>query len=219
MRFVRTAIIATVASAAIAGAALAAGDDAKMMLVALPDGSVQHIRYQGDIAPQLIVLPTAQPVNLFDVAFGPGSPFAEMERISAAMDAHAAAMLRRAAAMQADVASPDREGLGIIMTNAQGEPVGAMRYSYVSTVTTADGCTQTISYSSDGATTRQPKVIKTSSGSCGTAAAPRPAIGPAAPQAKPAAPVKIMPTAKPAPKVTPVSAPRPLPEFTPSPTI
>ena len=43
MRFIRAVIIAGVASAILAGAALAAGDDSKMMLVALPDGSVLHL--------------------------------------------------------------------------------------------------------------------------------------------------------------------------------
>lgn len=219
MRFVQTAIIATVASAAIAGAALAAGGDTNMMLVALPDGSVQHIRYEGAIAPQVVLLPAAPPVSLFDAAFGPASPFAEMDRISALMDAQAAAMMRQAAALQSQSAIPDRAGRGVIMTNAQGEPVGVMRYNYVSSTTTADGCTRTISYSSDGTAARQPKVIKTSSGSCDAEAAPTPAIARGAAQARPVTPVRSTSPAKPTPKVTPVSAPKPLPEFTPSPTI
>lgn len=207
MRLVRTTFIAATA-AALAGAALAAKDDSKLMLVALPDGSVQQIRYQGDVAPQVILVREAAPVSLLEAAFGPASPFAEMERISAAMNARADAMMRQAAAMQA----PAPTGKGVVMTDAQGQPIGVMRYSYVSSTTSVDGCTRTISYSSDGATADQPKVINTSSGNCATAG-PSPAIAPAT-AAKPS---PVNPTrATPAPRITPVSAPKPQPEFTPS---
>lgn len=219
MRFVRTAIIAGVASAALAGAALAAHEKSRMMLVALPDGSVEHIRYTGDVAPQVVLVPTAAPADMFEVAFGPDSPFAEMDRMAAAMEAHAQAMMRQAATMQAQMpaanASPDRRG--IIMTNAQGQPVGVMHYSYVSSTTDANGCTQTIQYSSEGANANQPKVIRTSTGDCGAEAAPSPAIAPAdARAAHPVTPTAAKPAAKPGPRITPVSAPKPVEIFTPS---
>jgi len=202
MPMLRTALIAGAASALLAGAALAAHDESRTMLVALPDGSVQHIQYRGDVAPRLVILPAAQSVGLLDAAFGPGSPFAEMERISAAMEAHAQAMMRQVAAMQAQMSAAD--GRGILMTNAAGRPVGVMHYSYVSSTTTADGCTQTVQYSSDGSSS-QPKLIRTSAGSCGTAKA-APAV----------TPTSAAPAAKPAPKITPASAPKPLAQFTPS---
>jgi hypothetical protein len=205
MRLVRTAIIAGVASAALAGAAVAAHDDTKILLVALPDGSVQHIRYEGDVAPSVVLLPGPAPASLFDAAFGAGSPFAEMERISAMMEAQSQAMMRQAAA-QAN-ARP-HGGPGIVMTNAQGQPVGMMHYSFTSSSTSADGCTQTVSYSSDGApTTGQPRVIRTSSGNCSEAGSV---------PADPVTPTKIAPAAKPAPKITPVSLPAELKVFTPS---
>lgn len=202
MRFVRTAIIATAATAALAGAAIAARDDSKMMLVALPDGSVEHIRYEGDVAPQVMFVRDPAPDPIFVAASGPGSAFAEMERISAAMEAHAQAMMRQVAAMQAQMSAAD--GRGILMTNAAGRPVGVMHYSYVSSTTTADGCTQTVQYSSDGSSS-QPKLIRTSAGPCGTAKA-APAV----------TPTSAAPAAKPAPKITPASAPKPLAQFTPS---
>jgi len=90
MRFVRTAVIAGVASAAIAGAALAAHDRSQMMLIALPDGSVEHVRYEGATPPQLVLIRDTAP-DPFGAAFDPSSAFAEMQRISAAMEAHAAA--------------------------------------------------------------------------------------------------------------------------------
>lgn len=202
MRFVRTAIIAAAASAALAGAAIAARNDSKMMLVALPDGSVEHVRYEGDFAPEVIFVRDPAPAQMFAAAFGPDSPFADMERISAAMEAHVQAVMRQAAAVQAQM--PAADGKGIVMINAAGQPVGTMHYSYVSSTTTADGCTQTVQYSSDGSI-NQPKLIRTSTGSCGTAKA-APAI----------TPTSAAPTPKPARKITPVSAPKPLATFTPS---
>lgn len=220
MRFVKTAIIAGVASAAIAGAAFAAHDKSRMMLVALPDGSVEHIRYSGDVAPQIVVLPAAAPAPpaLFDAAFDPDSAFAEMDRMTAAMEAHAQAMMRQAAMMQAQM--PAGDGKGIVMTNAQGQPVGVMHYSFVSSSTDANGCTQTIRYSSDGSdgatSADQPRVIRTSAGNCSAEAAPAPAIAPA--DARPAHPLiqTATPAPKPQPKVIRTSAPRPEEIFTPS---
>lgn len=219
MRLVRTAIIAGVASAALAGAALAAHENSKMMLVALPDGSVEHIRYQGDVAPQVVLVPAAAPapVDMIDAAFGPDSAFAEMDRMAAAMEAHAQAMMRQAAMMQAQMPAAANQGQGIVMTNAQGQPVGVMHYSFVSSSTDANGCTQTVRYSSDGATAaNQPKVIRTSTGSCGTEAAPSPAIAPATRAPHPVTPTAAPPAAKPQPRITPVSAPKPEQVFTPS---
>lgn len=217
MRIVRTAIIAGVAAAALAGAAFAAHDEGKTMLVALPDGSVQHIRYESAPAPRVILVPVRAPATLYEAAFGAGSPFAEMERISAAMDAQAAAMMRQAAMLQAQ--APAANGEAITLTNAAGQPVGTMHYSYVSSTTNADGCTRTVRISSTGSE-QQPRVIRTSVGDCSAAqTAPSPAIAPGNPAARAVTPVKAAPAAKPAPKVTPVSAPKPLPEFTPSFTI
>lgn len=217
MRIVRTAIIAGVAAAALAGTALAADEEGKTMLVALPDGTVQHIRYEGDAAPRVLLVPARTPATMFEAAFGPMSPFAEMERISAAIDAQAAAMMRQAAMTQAQL--PAADGKGITLTNSAGQPVGVMHYSYVSSTTSADGCTHTVRISSDGAD-QQPRMIRTSAGDCSAAqAAPAPAIAPARSGNRTVTPVKATPAAKPAPKVTPVSAQKPLPEFTPSFTI
>jgi hypothetical protein len=205
MRFVKTAVIAGIASVALAGAAFAAHEKSKMMLVALPDGSVEHIRYTGDVAPRVVVVPAAAaPADMFDAAFGPDSAFADMDRMAAAMEAHAQAMMRQAAMMQAQMPAAN-QGQGVVMTNAQGQPVGVMHYSYVSSSTDANGCTQTVQYSSDGANApngaNQPKVIRTSAGSCG---APD-TVG----KASPVTPTAAEPAAKPEPKITPVSEPKP----------
>jgi len=207
MRFVRTAIVAAAASAALAGAAFAARERSDIMLVALPDGTVHHVEYREQAPPRLLLVPISAPPDLFEAAFGPGSPFAEMERLSALMAAQSQAMLRDATALQGAV--PAGTGKGIVMTDARGEPVGVMHYSFISSSTSADGCTRTIRYSSDGGDATQanpPQVIRTSSGSCG-----------AAPQAAPITPTRSAPTAlRREPTITPVSVPAPLARFTPS---
>ena len=205
MRIVRSAIIAGIASAALAGAAFAGNDKSNMMLVALPDGSVEHIRYEGDVAPRVVLVPTPTAASFFEAAFGSSSPFAEME-------AQAAAMMRQAATIQAW--GPASNGDGVVLTNGAGQPVGVMQYSYVSSTTSADGCTRTVRISSS-ASTPQPNVIRTSAGNC-SAARPSPAIVPASRPSRPVTSVTSAPTTRPAPKITPVSAPKPLPEFTPS---
>lgn len=209
MRFVRTAIMAGIASTALAGAAFAAGREARMMLVAYPDGTVEHVPVE---QVRMVAIPAA-PAHLFEAAFGPDSAFAEMDRIAAAMEARTTAMMRQAAAIQAS--GGNEGGNGIVMTNAQGQPVGVMHYSFVSTSTDAGGCTRTISYSSDGARAAdQPRVIRTSAGNCD--AQPAPAIAPAARAPAKVTPTSTRPAAKPAPKILPVSAPKPEEIFTPS---
>ena len=211
MHFFRTAVIAGIAAAALAGAALAARDDNKMMLIAHPDGTVEHIPVS---EVQLVAVPAA-PADFFTTAFGPDSAIAEMDRMAAAMEAQAAAMMRDAAMTQSGSQSPG--GQGMVMTNAQGQPVGVMQYSFVSSSTDANGCTQTISYSSDGAAgADQPKVIRTSAGACSAQAAPAPAIAPATRAPHPATQTVVMPTARPAPMIVPVGAPNPHAAFTPT---
>jgi len=199
MRIVRTALIAGAATLALAGAAFAARDDGKLMLVALPDGTVEHIRYQDDVARRILLVEDDAPAAMLETALAPLSIFAEMQRVSAAMDARAEAMMRQASALQAQAASPGAPGQGITLTNAAGEPVGVMHYSYVSSTTGSDGCTRTVSYSSDAGAGQQPRMIQTSSGTCG--AAPARPVAPTAVSA-PAA----RPSATSSAKITPVRA-------------
>lgn len=208
MRFFRTAIIAGVASATLAGAALAGPDDGKWMLIALPDGSVQHIRFTGDATPSVLFAPARESISLHDIAFRPDRTFADIARLSAAMAAQADAMMRQAATMHTPM--PAHSGDGVIIADAQGRPVGTMQYSYMSSTTDARGCTRTVQYSSDGITTGNPRVIRTSSAECHA--------NQLAPQAKPVTPTAASPARKPAPKIIPVSTIKPQHIFTPSPT-
>src|SRR5215472_7555412 len=102
MRNVRTAILAGAAAIAVAGlsgVAMARDLNTHVMTVEVPGGGVAEIRYSGDVPPQVVLSPA--PVGLGSLApfgsfFGPASPFAELERISAAMDREAASLMRRA---------------------------------------------------------------------------------------------------------------------------
>ena len=102
MRNVRTAILAgatATAVAGLAGVAMARDLNTHVMTVEVPGGGVAEIRYSGDVPPQVVLSPA--PVGLGSLApfgsfFGPASPFAELERISAAMDREAASLMRRA---------------------------------------------------------------------------------------------------------------------------
>src|SRR6478735_12258519 len=69
-------LIGAAGVAALAGAAFAADRNAHLLKVVLPDGSVEQIHYIGDVAPQVVVVPTRQtgmPVAFVD-------PFAAMDR-------------------------------------------------------------------------------------------------------------------------------------------
>ncbi len=184
------------------------------MTVELPDGSIQQIRYVGDTPPQIrfvaqpvAAAPIAEPTDIFEAAFGPNSAFAEMERVSAAMQAQSAAMMQRAMAQ-----APAASGKGVTLTNAAGQPIGVMHYSYVSSSTDANGCTQTVSYNSDDQAPNgqpaQPKLTRIAYDGCGVAARAgvTPTVAPA-------------PATNPAPVVTPTSAPKPVPKAVPTTTI
>lgn len=168
--------------AALAGAtAVVAAERAHVMTVLLPDGSVAHVRYTGDVAPRIVVQPVGALMSRFDAAFGGDSPFAAMERISAAMDAQAAAMMRQASALAAQPGSSAR------MTALGDAPAGA-DYSYVSS-TTVNGktCTTSVESVSDGAG-KAPRMLRRVSGDCATAMQRPTGPAPAAPAA-PKAPV------------------------------
>jgi hypothetical protein len=176
------ALLGGVAAIACVTAA-AAAEKQHVMTVRLPDGSVEHVRYTGDTPPRILV---AAPAAESD-------PFADMERISAMMDAQADAMMAHASEMQR-----------VAMTQAAGAPAGqGGSYSYVST-TTVDGKTCTVSMQSQpGKAGAQPQMIRNVSGDGCSAVqrqtGPQPVAQPARPT-PPAAPHTVsMPVAPKAP--------------------
>jgi hypothetical protein len=168
MRFARTTILAGGAALLLAGTAAAAAEKLHTMNVALPDGSVAQIHYSGDVAPQVSV----QPVDAVPVAYV--DPFAEFEQLAAYMEAQQQAMMQQVAAMQQAAAQGGTAAL----------PAG-VHYTYVSSTMDANGCTQTVQYSSDGSGA-QPQVTRTSAGACDKAVSDAPvtasAVKPAEPQ-------------------------------------
>jgi len=158
MRQFRMAVLAGAATLLVTGAAWAASSPTHEMKLSLPDGSVAHIRYEGDVAPVVEVAPATDPVALrdpFDL-FGP-SPFAAFDQISALIDRQAAAMMQQAMTAGTD-------GAPVVTTGAA--PAGTVHYSFVSTSSSNGSCTQSVEWRSDGSGA-EPKMIRTSSGDCG----------------------------------------------------
>jgi hypothetical protein len=175
MRLTRTTLLAGGAALLVAGTTAAAADQLHKMQVALPDGGTVHVEYAGEVAPRVTVEPVAQrPAR---VAY---DPFAELDRIAFEMRARQQAMMRQMAAMQQAAADGRTAAPGQVAFTGD-LPAGA-HVSYFSSTTDANGCTQTVQYSSDGSGA-EPTVTRASAGSCDSAAAsdaaPTPAAAPA----------------------------------------
>lgn len=189
MRKLHAALLAAGAAALVAGTAYAAGK-INTMNIALPDGSVAQISYEGNVAPKVAIVP---------VEAAPGDPFAELERMSAMMRARHEGMMRQVAEMQRhaqqqQILAAQQRGNGgqpgqiVMSTNA---PAGSYRFTSVTT-TSAGGCTETVEYHSDGSGA-EPKVTRASSGDCRAVkrnAPPVPASAPAQ-KAAPSVPAAV----------------------------
>jgi hypothetical protein len=175
MRFTRTTILAGAAVLLAAGTAAAAAETLHTMNVALPDGSVAQIEYTGDVAPTVSVAPAAAvpiaPLSIAPLPIAFVDPFAQLDRMAAYMEARHQAMMQQVAAMEqtATRAAPGAPGQVTVV----GDLPAGTHFTYVSSTTDAKGCTQTVQYSSDGSSA-QPKVTRTSAGSCDKAASDAP---------------------------------------------
>jgi hypothetical protein len=174
-----------------------------ILLVALPDGSMQQVRYTGDVAPWAVPVAAVDLMSADPMlaAFGSDSPFAMMDRISAEMDARMAGLMQQAATMQA--MTPDQLRQAAIR---QGGPAGTTSFTMIST---SGGNGQTCSRSVRTVSTgdgKAPQVIRTSSGDCGSAVNRPQGLTPAAaPAAKATAPVTpaVLPAKVPAARPDP----------------
>lgn len=143
------------------------------LVVRLPDGSLERIRYAGNRPPQVRFYsePNSAP-GLID-PFWPSTPFAELDRISVAMDREAAAMMQQAdSMMQASSGNP-------VMVGLNGLPAGVQSYSMVSTMSGNGVCTRSVRYFSAG--DGKPHVESSASGNCApgnTVSAPVPTKAP-----------------------------------------
>lgn len=160
-----------------AGVAVAQ-DRLHSMTVRLPDGSFETIHYAGQEAPAVSFARQAQPVAMpsFDAdAFGPS--FADLERVSAAMEQQEAEMLQ----------AFDADG-GPFSVDFSNMPAGTNGYSAVSVISGGQACTQSIRYftGSNG----KPEVQQASSGDCSAVAGPSHATHVRAPAMQHAAPAE-----------------------------
>jgi hypothetical protein len=170
MRNARTAILGGVAALALAGTAgvaLAGTSALHTMTVEMPGGGTAHIEYSGKVAPKVTFGTAPFAAGPFAAAFfGPNSPFAAMDRISAAMNRQMDSL------MQATWAAPMWAPNGLLQARLGNAPLknapkGAEQYSFVSTFGgNGNFCTRSMEMTSRGAGTK-PHVVTHSSGNCG----------------------------------------------------
>src|SRR4051794_37390725 len=201
MSSLRKALLARIAAIGIGLSGAASAQSVHVMTVPVPGGGVAQIRYTGEVPPQIGFVPAPAAfdpwMQVFSV-FGPESPFAMLDRISAEMDRRAAAMFRYADVMAAGAPA------GEVAEAASGAmPPGSQSYSYVSTISGSGVCTQSVRITSRG--DGPPRVERHSSGNCGPVAAPP--AGRCAGQ--PGAPVPSLQPKQPAPLLTRNNRPSP----------
>jgi hypothetical protein len=171
MRVLRTALLAgaaAIAAAGLSGVAAARDFNTHVIAVPVPGGGVAEIRYTGDVPPQVVFSPAPTALGAFmpfGAFFGPASPFATIDRISAAMDREAASLIRQAETLaNAPAFAPDQP----IEMAAGNLPPGTESYSMVSTWSGNGVCTQSVEIVSP-ANGGKPRVVSHSSGNCGSA--------------------------------------------------
>ena len=181
MRTATKLLLAGAGVLAAAGAAMAASDRAHVMNVVMPDGSIAHIRYAGDVASKVVVAPAEQAIP---VAFAAEDPFALFDRVAFAMDREMDAMMRQVHALAAASTAPG--GAPLSQAALQNLPAGTVSYSFTSfSGGNGASCSQSVQVTSLGAN-QPPKVVRQTQGDCTAmnSLAPVPAVQ----QAKPAAP-------------------------------
>jgi hypothetical protein len=157
MRILPTTLLAGVACVALAGTVAA-----RTLTLQLPDGTTEQIDYAGDVAPRV----SFTPPQIIDGAFGPNSPFALMQQISAQMDREADAMMHQMQAIAAQPLTGPGQPIQVDMTKL---PPGTQSYSFVSTLSPSGVCSQSTEIIAKGPG-QKPQVITHRSGNCGTAA-------------------------------------------------
>ncbi|EIZ78084.1 hypothetical protein WSK_3394 [Novosphingobium sp. Rr 2-17] len=155
-----------------AGVARAASDQLHTMQVSAADGSVVHVQYSGDVAPKVEVVPVTAAMPAAMPASAILDPFAQMEQVSAMMDAQMTAMMQRAAMLQQHAAQMQQHAVanGQVTQIAPGVTLAGtapqgVHVTYYSSSTDANGCTRSVSYSSDG-TDAAPKMTQAASDGC-----------------------------------------------------
>jgi hypothetical protein len=172
MKVLHKAALAAAATA-LAGTAIAANRNSHMMNVPLPDGSVAHVQYVGDVPPKVTVDPAPLAPGFWTSGMLPS--FANFDRMIQQMDRETQAMMRQV--QQAPVAG----GVpGLNVASYGNMPAGANSVSIVSVSNGGGTCTRRTEVVSQGVS-KPPKVTTSVSGNCAASAQPQ-APAPVAPR-------------------------------------
>lgn len=162
--------LASAAAAALAGTAAAASRNSHVMNVPLPDGSVAHVQYVGDVPPRVTVEPVATPADLWSTGMFPS--FAGFDRMFEQMNRE----MRQVEQMARQPLAGPANGLNVASYGSM--PTGTSSVSVVSVGNGGATCTRTTEVVSQGPG-KPPKVTSNVSGNCGSAPAPAPQGAPA----------------------------------------
>lgn len=166
--------LAAVCLAGLAGTAAAAGRNAHVMNVALPDGSIARVEYVGDVAPRIIVAP-ASPIAWSGFGAPLALPMAGFDDMFARMDREMAATMRQIDQLARQPVAAGAHGANLAAYGSV--PAGTSSYSVVTVSENGRQCSRSTQVIGQGAG-KAPKVISNVSGDCGPAAtaAPTPRI-------------------------------------------
>jgi hypothetical protein len=151
---------AGIAAVTLAGTALAATADHHVMNVSLPDGSVAHVDYVGNVAPKV----TVEPSRLAEFGWAPMAlpSFAGFDRMIEQMNRETEAMMRQA--QQIEHQAP---GAATRYIASYGNlPEGATSTTIVSYSNNGRTCTRTTQAVSEGPG-KAPKINSSVTGDCG----------------------------------------------------
>ena len=169
MRKLSAFSIVALAAATLAGTAVAAAPKTHRMEVSLPDGSVAHIEYVGDVAPRVTV--ARRPLAEGDGWAMPFPSFASFDKMMQDMRRQSEDIMRRAEMSRTPTgAAPYTASYGNL-------PAGERSTTVVSVSNNGTTCTRTTEIVSEGPG-KAPKVTSNVSGQCGAAA---PSSGPTHP--------------------------------------
>jgi hypothetical protein len=159
------AIAIGAAAAALAGTAIAATPRTHRMDVPLPDGSVAHVEYVGEVAPKVTIAPR----SIADAATPWAMPFpsfAGFDRMIEEMNRRSQEMIRQAQQM-----SHQPPGAAPYIASYGNLPAGETSTTVVSFSNGGQTCTRTTEVVSQGPG-KAPKVTSRATGECGNAPAP-----------------------------------------------
>ena len=152
-----------VAAAVLAGAAVAATPKTHSMDVTLPDGSVAHVEYAGEVAPKVTIAPRS--ATAADLPWGMAFPsFAGFDRMIEQMQRQSQQMIQQAQQMS-------RQPNGIAapyIASYANMPAGQTSTTVVSISNNGSTCTRSTEVVSQGPG-KAPKVTSSVSGQCAKA--------------------------------------------------